>query len=85
MPRHNDINIKENTTMRKILNGAWCAAKWVLAAGVVVAAVAYAGSSDYRDAVVTEMKNNGTYYSMLHEHPDWTERQMVEVYEAARR
>lgn len=55
--------------MRKILNGAWCAAKWVFAAGVVV----------------TEMKNNGTYYSMLHEHPDWTERQMVEVYEAARR
>lgn len=71
--------------MRKILNGAWCAAKWVLAAGVVVAAMVYAGSSDYRDAVVTEMKNNGAYYSMQHEHPDWTERQMVEVYEAARR
>ena len=43
--------------MRKILDGAWCAAKWVLAAVVVVAAVAYAGSSDYRDAVVTDRKS----------------------------
>lgn len=47
---------------------------------VIIAGLVYAGRSDYRDAVVTEMKNNGTYYSMLHEHPDWTEGQMVEAY-----
>lgn len=47
---------------------------------VIIAGLVYAGRSDYRDAVVTEMKNNGTYYSMQHEHPDWTEGQMVKAY-----
>jgi hypothetical protein len=54
--------------------------KALVLGAVIIAGLVYAGRSDYRDAVVTEMKNNGTYYSMLHEHPDWTEGQMVEAY-----
>lgn len=71
--------------MNKIMHGAWCAIKWTVAGGAIVAALAYAGSSDYTDHVVTEMKNNGTYYHMEQEHPEWTEAQMVKAYEQHKR
>lgn len=35
---------------------------------------------DYEDAVLNEMKNNGTYYAMSQEHPDWDEAEMVKEY-----
>ena len=60
--------------MNKIMHGAWCAIKWTVAGGAIVAALAYAGSSDYTDHVVTEMKNNGAYYHMEQEHPNGLRR-----------
>lgn len=56
--------------------------KWVGCTVVIVAGIYYAGKMDYEDAVIQEMKNNGTYYTMSEEHPDWDESHMVEVYDA---
>lgn len=41
-----------------------------------------AGTMDYRDAVVTEMKNNGRYWELSRERPDLSEAEMVKIYEA---
>lgn len=49
---------------------------------IAIAAFCYAGTSDYNDAIITEMKNNGTYWQMTEEHPDWEESQMIDYYEA---
>lgn len=55
--------------------------KWLTAAAAMIALFAYAGKSDYQDAVIQEMKNNGTYYALSEDHPDWDEAQMVEAYQ----
>lgn len=70
---HNKKTGKMKDTIKDVI-------KALVFGAVIIAGLVYAGRSDYRDAVVTEMKNNGTYYSMQHEHPDWTEGQMVEAY-----
>lgn len=44
------------------------------------AALGYAGHSDYVDAVITEMKNNGSYRRLSEEHPTMTESELVELY-----
>lgn len=65
-----------------ILDKALRVAKWVACAAVVLTGFYYASRMDYEDAVLNEMKNNGTYYTMSQEHPDWDENHMVEVYDA---
>lgn len=64
--------------MNKILTTV----KWLACGTALVACFAWAGKSDYEDAVISEMKNNGTYYTMSTEHPDWDESKMVETYDA---
>lgn len=54
--------------------------KWLAVGAAMTYAFGMAGQSDYEDAVITEMKNNGAYYQMEEEHPDWSESKMVEVY-----
>lgn len=56
--------------------------KWLVCGVALVACFAWAGQSDYDDAVITEMKNNGTYYAMSDEHPEWSEHEMVKAYDA---
>ena len=65
-----------------ILGKAMKVIKWTACAAVVLTGFYYAGRMDYEDAVLTEMKNNGAYYTMSQEHPDWDESHMVEVYDA---
>jgi hypothetical protein len=67
----NDMNILD-----KALKVAKCAA----CAAVVLTGFYYASRMDYEDAVLNEMKNNGTYYAMSQEHPDWDEAEMVKEY-----
>ena len=63
----NDMNILD-----KALKVAKCAA----CAAVVLTGFYYASRMDYEDAVLNEMKNNGTYYAMSQEHPDWDEAEI---------
>lgn len=64
-----------------ILDKALKVAKCAACAAVVLTGFYYASRMDYEDAVLNEMKNNGTYYAMSQEHPDWDEHHMVEVYD----
>lgn len=49
----------------------------VLITAVAIYALGWAGQSDYEDAVITEMKNNGTYYELSRQRPDMSEHDMV--------
>lgn len=59
-------------------------AKWAALGVALVALFGIAGQSDYEDAVLQEMKNNGAYYELEQAHPTWNEKQLVEAYEAQR-
>lgn len=39
-----------------------------------------AGHYDYVDAVITEMKNNGSYYELVEQYPDASESELVKIY-----
>lgn len=58
--------------------------KWLMSSAALIAIFAYAGRSDYQDAIIQEMKNNGTYYAMSDQHPDWDDTQLVEAYDSLR-
>ena len=49
-----------------------------------IVALGYAGNMDYEDAVICEMKNNGAYYTLSEQHPNLSESELVELYEAAK-
>lgn len=66
--------------MKKILTTI----KWLVAGMAIAAIFGLAGQSDYEDAVIQEMKNNGTYYAMSEQHPDWDDAQLVEAYDSLR-
>lgn len=58
--------------------------KWLAAAAAMTAIFSYAASSDYQDAVIQDMKNNGAYYTISTQHPDWSEAEMVTYYNEQR-
>lgn len=58
--------------------------KWIAAGAALIAAFSYAASSDYQDAVITDMKNNGAYYTLTEQHPDWSEAELVTYYNEIR-
>lgn len=58
--------------------------KWLAFAAAMTAVFSYAASSDYQDAVITDMKNNGAYYTISTAHPDWSEAEMVTYYNELR-
>ena len=74
-------NNKQTKNDMNILDKALKVAKCAACAAVVLTGFYYASRMDYEDAVLNEMKNNGTYYAMSQEHPDWDEHHMVEVYD----
>lgn len=45
-----------------------------------LAALLVVGHSDYTDAVVSEMQNNGKYDSLADEHPEASDEELVEIY-----
>lgn len=58
--------------------------KWIAAGAALVAAFSYAASNDYQDAVITDMKNNGAYYTLSEQHPDWSDAELVTYYNEIR-
>jgi hypothetical protein len=48
---------------------------------VIFCALGWAGQSDYEDAVISEMKNNGAYFDLSAQHPDATDSELVNIYE----
>lgn len=45
------------------------------------ALLGWVGRSDYEDAVITEMKNNGAYYELSTQHPEASDSELVNIYE----
>jgi hypothetical protein len=45
------------------------------------ALLGWAGRSDYEDAVITEMKNNGSYNELSTQHPEASDSELVNIYE----
>lgn len=45
------------------------------------ALLGWVGRSDYEDAVITEMKNNGAYYELSTQHPEANDSELVNIYE----
>lgn len=45
-----------------------------------IAALAVAGQSDYEDAVLCEMKNNGLYWELADRHPELSNSELVKLY-----
>jgi len=39
-----------------------------------------AGRSDYQDAVVAEMKNNGSYWKLSQQYPQATDAMLIKLY-----
>lgn len=66
--------------MKKILTTL----KYVAITAVFAVALGYAGQSDYEDAVVTEMKNNGAYARMSDQHPNMSDADLIKLYVAER-
>ncbi len=56
-------------------------AKGVFAGIVICVALAFAGTQDYRDEVISEMKNNGAYYELSEQHPHATDLELIRLYE----
>lgn len=54
--------------------------KYIFFIVLLVLGLGYAGQSDYEDGVIAEMKNNGEYYRLTEEHPNWTEKQIIKYY-----
>jgi len=46
----------------------------------LIGALGYAGRCDHRDYVRCVMQNNGSYYRLMEEHPDWSETEVIEYY-----
>lgn len=53
----------------------------ILISSLLIGACIFAGRSDYQDAVLSEMKNNGAYYKLSELHPDASEAELIDLYE----
>lgn len=62
----------EKTTLKAI--------KVIVGAVLFLLALGWAGSSDYEDAVVTEMKDNGTYWKLSERYPAKSDAELVKMY-----
>lgn len=47
----------------------------------LTASLAWAGSSDYNDMVITQMKNNGEYVRLSRMYPQASDAELVSIYE----
>lgn len=53
----------------------------ILLCAVILALLGWAGADDAHEATICEMQNNGTYWQMKAEHPDWDEATMIRNYQ----
>lgn len=51
-------------------------------AGVIffILMLGWAGTSDYKDAMVVEMKNNGAYWELSEQHPNASDSELIAIY-----
>lgn len=54
--------------------------KWVVIGIAMIAAFSYAAKSDHDDAIISEMKNNGSYYELSEQHPDASDAELIQIY-----
>lgn len=59
--------------------------KWAVIGIALIAAFSYAAKSDHDDAIITEMKNNGSYYELSEQHPDASDAELIKMYNATKR
>ena len=55
--------------------------KWSVIGIALVAAFSYAAKSDREDAILTEMKNNGSYYELSEQHPGASDAELIQIYQ----
>lgn len=48
---------------------------------IIIATLGLAGRSDYEDARIVEMKDNGSYYELSEQYPDATDSELIKIYE----
>lgn len=73
--------VAEGKDVVRLARRAGRALLWTAAALLAVAAMGWAGRSDYEDATLCEMKNNGAYYELQRSHPGASEAELVKLYE----
>lgn len=56
--------------------------KTILALACFALLFGLAGREDYRDALLTEMHNNGSYTRLSDAHPELTDAQLADLYES---
>lgn len=54
--------------------------KIIAVAVFLILALGWAGQSDYEDAVVTEMKNNGSYWKLSEQYPQASDTELIAIY-----
>lgn len=53
-------------------------------AAAIIALIGLAGRSDYDDALIVEMKDNGAYHRLASQHPGASDHRLATIYEAQR-
>lgn len=59
--------------------------KWVVIGAALIAAFSYAAKSDHDDAIISEMKNNGSYYELSEQHPGASDAELIKIYQDGKR
>lgn len=59
--------------------------KWIVIGIAMIAAFSYAAKSDHDDAIISEMKNNGSYYELSEQHPDASDAELIQIYQDGKR
>lgn len=54
--------------------------KWVVIGVALVAAFGWAAKSDHDDAILCEMKNNGSYYELSEQYPHASDAELIKMY-----
>lgn len=59
--------------------------KWVVIGVAMVAAFSLAAKSDHEDAIICEMKNNGSYYELSEQYPHASDAELIQIYQDGKR
>ena len=59
--------------------------KWVVIGFALIAAFGWAAKSDHEDAIICEMKNNGSYYELSEQYPHASDAELIKIYQDGKR